>query len=152
MAARQNKNEELNQGTGAKVIGDITESVVGGVTTGIGEIGRVTGRALGEGVGGIIDGCYEGGTALVEAFAGPRDPDQYREWMGERMQRKNDKAALKAEMATAKSLQPVHQAIAQIKAVQGLGSQFGAPAPTLDPEALAKIVEAAVDKAMATRS
>jgi len=152
----QNVNSNLNKGAASEICGDIAESAVGGFTTAVGEIGRVTGRGIGEGVGGIIDGATDGVDALVERFAGPKDPEKYAEWLNSRLDRKQQKVAAKAAVATAKSLAPLENAMAQFEAMERLSSRFGARRSGAEPTSgyseaqVQAIVDRAVQNALAS--
>ena len=150
MATRQNTNPELNKGTAAEIGGNIAESVVGGITVGVGEIGRVTGRALGEGVGGCVDGIVDGSRAIYEAFAGPRDPAEYKEWMAERQERIAAKLEVKSAKANMKAMAPLTTAMAQMKAMAEFSEQFAGPPArdTFTASQVQDIVDQAVAKAL----
>jgi hypothetical protein len=147
-APKQNTNPELSRGTATEICGNITEAAVGGLTTGVGEIGRVTGRAAGEAVGGIVDGLVEAGTAITELIGGPRDPAEYKEWMTDRQQRKQDRAGMKAAAKTAKDLQPLQSAMAQFEAMREMTQQMGPPQQSQPPGLTASDIQVIVDRAV----
>ena len=148
-------NSMREQGAASRILGDATASAVGGVTKGVGELGNVAGRAVGEAVGGIIDGFVQGGTKIYELIGGPSDPELRKVWFAQKQQRAQQRAAFKQEVALAKQMAPLNNAMAMVRALKdsGLMGDMTPQANTgLTAEQVAEIAAAAAKKAVAEAS